>query len=162
MSGGGATLPDAYCSQWKVQLVIDHEQVLLRINFVLVHQLQHRQAGEVHISLRLGQQHFFFADPGPRCKRLAVPVLHHHSALISNAVNGEKPDVVRRELIFDSRIAKTNEQFHVVCFLPSRIAEPYYQFHALTRSTSCPQVTSCLPCLLCLPCLRLRESLPQF
>src|SRR5262249_59973370 len=109
-----------------------------------VHQLQHRQAGEVHISLRLGQQHFFFADPGPRCKRLAVPVLHHHSALISNAVNGEKPDVVRRELIFDSRIAKTNEQFHVACFLPSRIPTPHIQF---SRSTSCPQATSCLPCL---------------
>src|SRR5262249_44174823 len=131
MPSRGAPLPDAYCSQRKVQLVVNHQQVLLRINFVFLHQLQYGQASEVHICLRLGQQHFFLADPGPRRERLTVPVINHHSALIGNAIDGEKTYIVRRELVFDSRIAKTNEQFHVAYFLPSMIAQTNHQFHPL-------------------------------
>ena len=51
-------------------------------------------------------------NPGPSCQRLAVPVCHSHAVVVSNPINRQKTDVVRRELVFDSGIAETNDQFH--------------------------------------------------
>src|SRR6185437_5637623 len=54
--GGRAALPNPNHSQRQVQFVIDDDQVLFRIGFILSHQLQHRHAAQVHVGLRLGQK----------------------------------------------------------------------------------------------------------
>src|SRR5947209_2733301 len=119
VSGGGATLAYANQAERKVQFVINHDQVLLRIHLVLPRELLHRQSAQVHIRFRLGQQNFFFANPGPRSERLAVPVVYGHAALFGNPVNSQKADIVRRELVFDTGIAQPDDQLHASYFLAS-------------------------------------------
>ena len=52
------------------------------------------------------------ADRRPRRKRTALAISHFHAAVVGDAINREKAQIVRRELVFDSRIAQPDNQFH--------------------------------------------------
>jgi len=43
---------------------------------------------------------------------MALAISHFHAAFVSKVVNGEKSQVVRRELVFHARIAQPDNQFH--------------------------------------------------
>src|SRR6185437_705671 len=114
--GGRAALSNPNHSQRQVQFVIDDDQVLFRIGFILSHQLQHRHAAQVHVGLRLGQKDLFIPQPASAGERLAVPVVDRHAALLGDPVNRQKADVVRRELILDTGIAQPDDQLHAAYF----------------------------------------------
>src|SRR6266571_724340 len=137
MPGRRTPRPDPYHSQRQVKLVINHDQVPLRFNFILPGQFHHRHAAQVHVGFRLGQQDLFVSKPGPGRQRLAVPVIAHHTALLGNPVNREKADIVGRELVLDTRISQPNDQLH-----------RGYFFAGGAFSVSAPSSVSCLPFLM--------------
>src|SRR5258708_4009173 len=139
--GGRSALADSHRSQRKVQLVINHEQILLRVGLVFPGQFQHRHAAQVHEGLRFGQQQLFVAEARPGRQCLAVPVIDRHATLRGQPVDQQKADVVRRKLVFDTRIAKTNDQLHAFYFLVSA-------FLPSLPSAAGASSVSCLPFLM--------------
>src|SRR5512141_2581687 len=97
----------------KVQLILDDDQIRLRPDLQLFHQLPYRNATQVHERLGLGQHHRFFADLCPCGQCPAIPVPYFYIQIVSQLVDSQKTQIMRRELIFNSRIAKSNNQFHV-------------------------------------------------
>src|SRR6185437_14223103 len=61
----------------------------------------------------LGQHHRLGTNRCSRGQRPTVSVSNFDLQIVSQTIDGEKAQIVRRELIFDSRIAKSNNQFHV-------------------------------------------------
>src|SRR5437763_6023052 len=65
----------------------------------------------------------------------------HHIVAVGDAIDGQEPQIVRRELVLDSRIAETDNQLHSY-FLPSAFLPP----SALAPSAAAS--SSCLPFLI--------------
>ena len=92
-----------------VQLVMHDDQVL-GIHAVRVHQLLHRAARCVHVALRLGQHQVVVAIRALRGQRAAfrLPVARAH--LLGDQVHGVEPGVVPRMLVLLARISQANDQ----------------------------------------------------
>ena len=105
-------LANANRAQRQIQFVVNHNQVGFRPDLMLGHQFTNRHAAQVHEGLWLGQQHLLRADHRPRRQRTTLAISHFHAAVIGDAVNGEKAQIVRRELVFHARIAQPDNQFH--------------------------------------------------
>src|SRR5581483_4707292 len=99
-------------AQRKIQLVLNHNQVRLRTRLVLPDQLSYRQPAQIHERLGLRQQHHLVREHRSCRERPALPVPDFHAQVLRDSINRQKPQVMRRELIFDSGIAETNNQFH--------------------------------------------------
>src|SRR5579872_6615507 len=99
-------------AQREIQLVLNHDQVRLRSRLVLAEQLPHREAAQIHERLGLGQQYHLIGDYSPRRQRPALPIPHFHTQIAGDPIDRQKSQVMRRELILDSGIAETNNQFH--------------------------------------------------
>src|ERR1700733_11566702 len=110
------SLPYPQRAERQIQLVIQHEQIAARINVKLVHQRRDRKTAEVHEGLRLGQNHSTSGDLNLCRERPAGAVGHHCTAIIGDPVYSKKTRIVRRELVFDSRIAETDDQQHARSF----------------------------------------------
>ena len=107
-------------AQRKIQLVLNHDQVRLRIHFVLPDQFPDRQTTQVHVGLGLRQQHRDTLDLCPRRNRPALPVPYFNPQVARNAINRQEAQVMRRELILDTGIAETDDQFHAT--IPNHVA----------------------------------------
>src|SRR6266581_1679504 len=98
----------------KVKFVLNDDQVCLGPDLQPLHQVPHRTATQIHERFGLCQDHRFGADCCSRRQRPALPVSHVHIQVFSQLINGEKTQIVRRQLVFPSRIAKSNNQLHAV------------------------------------------------
>src|SRR5581483_3368152 len=105
-------LPDANLPQRKIQLVVNDDQILRRIGLILLEQFPHSHAAQVHVGLWLRQQNLLLLHYGAGSERSAIPVSDFHAGVVRQAINRQKAQVVGRELVFDSRIAQANDQFH--------------------------------------------------
>src|SRR5271165_5475373 len=142
-----APRPDPQRPERQVELVVEQYQVLLGLRLVLLDQLAHRLAAQVHESFRLGQHHVGFADAGPRGLRATVAVVHPHAALFGNTVHRQKPHVMRCELVFDARIAEPDDQFHAAYFFFSDFSA-FSAFSAFSPPAAASPSASCLPFLM--------------
>src|SRR5260370_27739691 len=95
-----------------MELVVDDDQVRLWADLKFLYQLPHRYAAQVHERLGLCQDNVFLPDDSLRRERPTLPVFNFDFQLVGEAIDGQKAQVVRRELIFDSRIAEANDQLH--------------------------------------------------
>src|SRR4029077_374039 len=116
-------------AQRKIQLVLNYNQVRLRRRLVLPQQLPHREPAQIHERLWFGQQHHLIGDHGPRRQGPTLPVSHFHPKITGDPIDRQKTQVMRRELILDSGIAETNDQFH---------AESASSVHVGTAAIGCP------------------------
>src|SRR5712692_10746313 len=92
-------------------LIPDHEQIV-EIQFTPSQQVSHGNAAEIHVRLRLRQDHLFLADLSPAHQRLALRPLHANPAAIRKLIDSHKTQVVRRPLILRIRIPKSDNQPH--------------------------------------------------
>ena len=69
-----APFPDAQRAQGKSDLVVNHDQIARRVGIELFHQRLNRDAAQVHVRLRLGQNHFSAGDAGRGRQRPAAAV----------------------------------------------------------------------------------------
>src|SRR5437588_11876864 len=112
MAGGSATLPNANRAERQIQLVVNHDQAIRRIDFEILDQLAHRETAQVHEGLWLCQQDFVSCKLHLGSCRLAPAAGDVDFASLCDAVDGQKAEIVRRELVLDARIAETDNQFH--------------------------------------------------
>src|SRR5436305_13769570 len=83
-----------------------------------------------------------------------MPVFHRDAALISNAVNGHEAHVVRRVLVFDSRIAQANDQFHAFRLLAPDCGPVRERRMSISPNPNQPNLatTTATSFLSCRPC----------
>ena len=79
---------------------------------MLDHQFTNRHTAQVHEGFGLGQQNLFAINFRPSRQRTALAISHFHAAIVGDAINGQKSQIVRRELVFHTRIAQPDNQFH--------------------------------------------------
>src|SRR5216683_2782277 len=92
-------------------LIPDHQQIV-EIQLVLSQQVSHGNAAEIHVRLRLRQDHVLLTDLSPAHQRLALRSLHANPAAIRKLIDSHKTQVVRRPLILRIRIPKSDNQPH--------------------------------------------------
>src|SRR6202142_271644 len=100
---------------------------------MLDREFTNRHAAQVHESLGLGQQNLLAPDFRTCRKRAALTISYFHAAVVRNAVNGQKAQVVWRELVFDTRIAQPDNQFHAASIRPAPLSD-----HVGTAALGCP------------------------
>src|SRR5262249_42593483 len=110
----------------------------------ILNQLSHGKPAEVHVGLWLGQQNLVSCKPYLGGRRLASAACHIDFASLSDTVDSQKAQIVRRELVLDAGIAQTDNQLHPY-FLPSAFFPPS-AFAA--ASGAAPSSVSCLPFLM--------------
>src|SRR5215470_19541822 len=112
MTTGAAACSYPERTQRQGQLVVQNHQVAFRVGLELMNQSLYREAAEIHVRLGLGQNYFptCHADGCRRCLTTAIHNLH--AVIVGDAIYSKKTRIVRRELIFDSRIAETDDQKH--------------------------------------------------
>src|SRR6266567_101113 len=98
-------------SPGELLLIPDHQQIV-EIQLVLSQHVSHGNAAEIHVRLRLRQDHLFLADLSPAHQRLALRPLHANPAAIRKLIDSHKTQVVRRPLILRIRIPKSDNQPH--------------------------------------------------
>ncbi len=106
-------------AQRKIQLVLNYDQVRFRLGLVFLYELPHRDATQVHERFRLGQQHRLIRDHGPHRQRPALPVSYIQPQASRDSINRQKAQVMRRELVLDTRISESDDQFHAT--IPIRV-----------------------------------------
>src|SRR5713101_7987630 len=133
--------------------LVPHHQQLVQSHFVLLEQLAHRHATQIHESLRLCQQDFLTRQSAAAHQRLALGPFDANRAAIGQFVHCQKPEVMRRPLIFRAGIPKPHNEPHKI----SGRVEPrklrYFFFSAFSgfaASGSAPSSpsTSFLPFLM--------------
>ena len=110
MASRRTSLPDFETPQHQIQLVMDHEKIAPGVGFKLPNQRGNCQPAQVHIRLRLGQNHFAPGDEAGCGRGPAAPVLHHYALLLGDAVDGHEPRVVRGPQILRPRIAQPDNK----------------------------------------------------
>src|SRR3981189_1213317 len=106
--------PDANRPQRQVELVVNHNQVPRHIDLMFRHQFPHRKPTQVHVGFRFGQDRLLTGDRCPRGQRAALAIPDFEPESIGDPINRQEPEIVRRELVLDSRIAQTDDQFHAI------------------------------------------------
>ena len=69
------------------------------------HQFPHRKPTQVHVGFRLGQDHRLSGNRCPRCQRPALAIPDFNPKPIGDPIDRQEPEIVRRELVLDSRVA---------------------------------------------------------
>src|SRR6201996_1025426 len=145
VSSIAAPFPDAQRPQTQRDLVVDHDQVTRRVGIKLVDQRANRHTAQVHVGFGFGQNYISPSDPGGGCQSAAAPVFHRHTTLFCQPVDGQKPRVMRSELVFDPRVSQADHEgrpvllfFHRIRQVQSRVTScrPFPQPHPEFRS--CP------------------------
>src|SRR5258708_27595032 len=97
----------------KIKFILNDDQIRLGPDLQLLDQIPHRAATQVHERFWLCQDDRLIADCRPGSQRPALPVSDFHIQFGGQPINGEEPQIVRRQLVFLARIAKPNYQLHV-------------------------------------------------
>src|SRR5215469_6879256 len=161
-----ASLTDADRAHGQVQFVVNHQQIGLSFQPMRLKQLANREPAQIHVRLGLGQEHGIVGDRDPAGERPAVPVSHLYPEIAGDAIHRQEAEIVRRELIFDSGIAQSNDQFHArsqAATTPGS-ARPdrrkrlplrgsyffsfFSAFSGFSGAASAPSSVSCLPFLI--------------
>src|SRR5947209_20249280 len=79
--------------------------------------------------------------------RLTSAASDHHIVAIGDTIDGQEPEIVRRELILDSGIAETDNQLHSY-FLPSAFLPPSALPPSALPPSAAPSSVSYLPSLM--------------
>src|SRR5215472_15595839 len=103
---------------------IPHGQQRVHMQLALREQFPHRDAAQVHIRLRLGQEYFFSCDLATTYERLPFRPLDANPVAIRQLVNDHESQVMRRPLVLRIGIPKSDDEPHIVLALRSRRAEP--------------------------------------
>src|SRR5258708_33761906 len=98
-------------SHRQLRFVPQHQQVL-HIQLVLPQQLPYGDAAEIHVRLRLRQEHFFPGELTPAHQRLALGPFHANPAAIRKFIHRHKTQVMRRPLILRIGIPKSDNEPH--------------------------------------------------
>ena len=109
-----APLPDANRAQRQVELVVNHKQVPLHIHLMFHHQFPHRKPTQVHVGFRFCQNHRRTRNRCPRRQRAALAIPDFNPKPVGDPIDRQKPEIVRRELVLDSGVAQTDNQFHAI------------------------------------------------
>src|SRR5438132_10100263 len=72
---------------------------------------------------------------------MTLAISYFRAAVVRYAVNGEKTQVVRRELVFHARIAQPDNQFHALSIRPAPSSS-----HVGTAALGCPVEQSSTVC----------------
>src|SRR5258708_35526732 len=78
------------------------------------HQFPHRKPTQVHVGFRLGQDRRLTGDCRPRGQRAALAIPDFDPEPVGDPIDRQKPEIVRRELVLDSRIAQNDDQVHAI------------------------------------------------
>ena len=105
-------LPDANRAQRQVKLVVNHNQVPRHIDLMFRHQFPHRKPTEVHVGFRFRQDRRLTGDCRPRGQRAALAIPDFDPEAVGDPIDRQEPEIVRRELVLDSGVAQTDDQFH--------------------------------------------------
>ena len=62
MPSGAAFFPDAYLSRLQIYVIVNDDQLCLRVYFIVIDKLPYRITAQVHIGKGLCQYHFFTSD----------------------------------------------------------------------------------------------------
>ena len=76
------------------------------------HQLPHRKPTQVHVGFRLRQNHRLAGNRRPSRQRPALAIPDFNPQVVGDPIDRQEPEIVRRELVLDSGIAQTDDQFH--------------------------------------------------
>src|SRR5207244_7795768 len=101
-----------------IQLVVNYDQVGFRPKLMLLQQALHRSTAQVHKRFWLSQKNLLGTDLRARSKRLALPISDFHVQIAGQTIDREESQIVRRELIFDTRIAETDNEIHALLIYP--------------------------------------------
>ena len=105
------TLPNPNRAQRKCKLVIEDDNVRRR-DLELLNQSGYRKPAEVHVRLGLRQQNILPCKLRPGSKCSAPAIGERHTAILRDAIDRQKARVMRRELILDTGVAKSDDQLH--------------------------------------------------
>ena len=118
MPAGRALAAEADDAAVQREVIDDHQQVVLRVEFVEVHRLGHGQARAVHVRRRL-HQHAFFTAHGTANVQLAfedagVELVPCAGDLMARGetVNEHIADVVAGLGVFGAGVAQADDEFH--------------------------------------------------
>ena len=100
---------------------------------MLPYQFTNRDAAQVHESFGLGQQNLLAINFSPGRQRAALAISDFNAAIVSDTINGQKSQIVRRELVFNSRIAQPDNQFHAASIHSAPLPD-----HVRTAAPGCP------------------------
>src|SRR5207245_6626664 len=111
---------DADRTHRQIQHVVNYDQVGFRPKLMLLQQALHRSTAQVHKRFWLSQKNLLGTDLRARSKRLALPISDFHVQIAGQTIDREESQIVRRELIFDTRIAETDNELHALLISPCR------------------------------------------
>ena len=103
---------DADLSRCQADIVIHHDQLALRIYLVIVHQLPHGLAAQVHIRHRFCHNNLLTCDHTFSEQSLVACAGGRDLIFVNQIINGVKSDVVLRALILTRRISQTYYNIH--------------------------------------------------
>src|SRR5437764_957780 len=94
-------------SKRKVQFIVNHNQIRFRLKLKFPEQASYCRTTQVHIRFGLGKYNLLvtYRHPCSEGPTLPIPDLK----IICKPINGQEAQIMRRELIFDTRIAKPND-----------------------------------------------------
>src|SRR5712692_2094726 len=95
----------------QLHFIPEHQQVV-HIQIVLLQQLSHRDAAEIHVRLRLRQDHIFPGNLSSPRERFALGPFHANPAAIRQFIYGHESQVMRRPLILRIGIPKSDNKPH--------------------------------------------------
>ena len=109
-----AARADAESPDGDLHLIHHDEKILGRAPEWTAHVIPERLPAQIHERFRLGQDYWLPRDLGTCGQRAALAVPDFHSKVVGDPIDRQKTEVMRRELILDSRISQTDNQFHEV------------------------------------------------
>ena len=103
---------DTDLSRRQADIIVNHDQLALRIHFVIVHQLPNGLAAQVHICHRLCDNDFLACDHALSEQCLVACTGRRDLIFVDQVIDGVESDVVLRALILARRISQTYYNKH--------------------------------------------------
>ena len=106
-----ASLTNAQLAKGKVDLVMDDDEILQRLDVCICQQLD-CFAGPVHVRQRLRHDHRPSCNPPAAGQRLFFVLIDFDAELCRERIGDHPAGIVAASRIFASGIAQPNDQFH--------------------------------------------------
>src|SRR5277367_4573665 len=111
MAAGAAALANPKHAPWQHGFIAEHDQIFGPA-FVTLEQHPNRATAQIHERLRLGEYHIFAGQLADAHLRFRFGPRDSNSGPLSDGVDREKADVVRRPVVLRALIAEANDHFH--------------------------------------------------
>ena len=103
---------DTDLSRRQADIIVNHDQLALRIHFVIVHQLPHGLAAQVHICHRLCDNDFLACDHALSEQCLVACTGRRDLIFVDQVIDGVESDVVLRPFVLARWISQTYYNIH--------------------------------------------------